>query len=219
MTSPVTPPFPLGRRLEHDERSRGFQAAASPVLRTVSHAKFGVVLDQGQTGSCTGHAAAHALETRPMYRRRQYTHADAMRFYSLGTQNDQWVGNEYPPVDEGSSALGVCKGLKILGEITSYTHAFGLSQTLGALVFGPVMIGVNFYEDMAKLTSGGFMVPGGQIAGGHEMCLVSINVAGSYVGGINSWGPGWGKIGRFKMAFEHLDRLLHEDGDSTVPVR
>lgn len=217
MTTPT--PYRLGRLKEHDPRSRGFQAEASPVLRTITHAKFGPVLDQGQTGSCTGHAAAHALETRPMYQRKFYTHDDAMRFYSLGTQNDEWVGNEYPPVDDGSSALGVCKGLKIIGEISGYTHSFSLAQTLGALVLSPVMIGINFYEDMFRLNSGGFMVPGGAIAGGHEMCLVGINTTGNYVTGINSWGPGWGLKGRFKMAFSDLGRLLSEDGDSTVPVR
>jgi C1A family cysteine protease len=211
--------YALGRLLEHDERSRAFQAAASPVLRTVTHAHFGATLDQGNTGSCTGHAAAHALATRPMYQKRQYTHDDAMRFYSLGTQNDQWIGNEYPPTDDGSSALGVCKGLMILGEISSYTHAFGLTHTLGATVNGPVMIGVNFYEDMAKLNKAGFMIPGGDILGGHEMCLVGINTAGNYVTGINSWGPGWGRNGRFKMAFSDLGRLLSEDGDATVAVR
>lgn len=211
--------YALGRLLEHDERSRGFQAEASPVLRTVTHAHFGPTLDQGQTSSCTGHAAAHALGTRPMYRRTKYTHDDAMRFYSLATQNDQWLGNEYPPTDEGSSGLGVAKGLRLLGEISSYTHAFSLTQTLGALVLGPVLIGVNFYEDMFTLRKG-FMVPGGDIAGGHEMCLVGINLKdGGYVTGINSWGPGWGLNGRFKMTFVDLGRLLREDGDATALVR
>lgn len=217
MTEPQQ--YRLGRLLEHDQRSRMFQADTSPALRTVMHSHFGAILDQGNTGSCTGHAAAHALATRPMYQKRQYNHDDAMRFYSLGTQNDQWLGNEFPPVDEGSSALGVCKGLKAIGEITSYRHCFGLYQTLGALVLGPVMIGINFYEDMFRLNKGGFMVPGGQVAGGHEMCLVGINTNGAYVTGINSWGPGWGLKGRFKMAFSDLDRLLREDGDATVAVR
>lgn len=210
----------LGRKLEHDEHSRGFQAAASPVLRSVSHAHYGVILDQGNTSSCTGNAAAHSLGTRPLYRSRQYTETDALRLYSRATHLDQWDGNEYPETaDDGSSGLAVAKAMKESGEISSYTHSFSLAQTLGALVLGPVLIGINFYDDMFTLNKGGFMIPGGQIAGGHEMCLVSINVAGSYVGGINSWGPHWGKAGRFKMAFTDLGRLLSEDGDATVAVR
>lgn len=155
-----------------------------------------------------------------MYQRRFYTHEDALRFYSLGTHNDEWQGNEYPELaDDGSSALGVAKGLKIIGEISGYTHSFSLAQALGALVLGSVLIGVNFYEDMAKLNKNNYMVPGGQIVGGHEMCLVGINTANSYVIGVNSWGPGWGARGRFKMAFEHLGRLLSEDGDAMSLIR
>lgn len=221
----ATTPYPLGRRLdaEHDERSRSFQAVASPVLRTVNHAHFGPVLDQQNLGSCTGNAAAHALATRPMYQHRYYTEADAIRFYSRATEVDNFAGyykvGDPNSEDTGSDGLSVCKALKEFGEITSYTHAFSLAQALGALVLGPILIGIPFYDGMFRLNSGGFMVPSGSIAGGHEMCLVGINATGNYVTGINSWGPGWGLKGRFKMAFEHLGRLLSEDGDATVPVR
>lgn len=214
----ATTPYPLGRKVEHDERSRGFQAEASPVLRTIMHAHMGPILDQGNLGSCTGNAAAHALATRPLYQKKFYTEADAVRFYTRGTQLDSFPG-EYPPDDTGSTALAVCKALKEFGEISGYTHSFSLAQTLGALVLSPVMIGINFYDGMFRLNSGGFMVPSGSIAGGHEMCLVGINATANYVTGINSWGPGWGLKGRFKMAFSDLGRLLSEDGDATVPVR
>lgn len=238
----ATTPYPLGRKIEHDERSRGFQAEASPVLKTITHARFGAVLDQGnlrsqtavaawyaQTyggtippalGSCTTNAGVHSLGVRPVYQRgHHYSEIDAIKFYVRATNLDQWQGNEFPPIDDGSSGLGAAKAMLEAGEITSYTHAFGLPQALGALVLGPVMIGVNFYEDMFRLNKAGYMVPGGAIAGGHEMCLVGINATSSYVIGVNSWGPGWGLKGRFKMAFTDLGRLLSEDGDATVPVR
>jgi hypothetical protein len=239
MTSPTR--YPLGRLLEHDEQSRGFQAAASPTLRTVTHPHFGPILNQGELhaqtvvatwfiqnygvpippalGSCTGNSGVHTLGTRPLYQGHQYSEIDAIKLYSRATWLDQWGGNEFPPTDDGSSALGVAKALKESGEITSYTHAFGLTHTLGAVVNGPVMIGVNFYEDMFKLNKNGFMVPGGDLAGGHEMTIVGVNTKANYVTGINSWGPGWGLKGRFRMAFEHLGQLLAEDGDSMVLVR
>lgn len=237
-------PYPLGRRLdaEHDPRSRGFQAAASPVLKNVIHAHMGPALDQGDydqqpdvqaylatvglagkrdSSGCTGNAGAQARNTRPLWKSKEpiLGEVDALKLYARATQLDQWSGNEWPGADDGSDGLSVAKAMKELGLISSYTHSFSLAQTLGALVLGPVMIGIPFYESMFNLNRAGFMIPGGQIAGGHEMCLVGINAQGSYVIGINSWGPKWGMRGRFKMAFTDLGRLLSEDGDATVPIR
>jgi hypothetical protein len=61
--------------------------------------------------------------------------------------------------------------------------------------------------------------PGAQVRGGHEPMLRGVDVENKTVYGDNSWGTSWGVDGgSFYMAWDTLDRLLHEDGDGTVSV-
>ena len=91
----------LGRRVEHDRRSLNYPAAAGPV-RTVTWRRYGATLDQGNSNGCTGHAMAHAINSRPVHKTgaRLLNHADAMRLYSRATHLDQWP-EPYPPDDDG----------------------------------------------------------------------------------------------------------------------
>src|SRR5581483_9492938 len=102
------PSYPLGRRVEHDPRSRlfPFTAEAPAKLRTVAHRSYGLPLDQGQLGSCTGNAAAGALNTVPLHRTggRVLTETQARDLYALATRLDGFEG-EWPPTDTGSSGL------------------------------------------------------------------------------------------------------------------
>ena len=208
----------LGRLVEHDERSRAFRAATAPELRSVKHRRYVGILDQGQLGSCTGNALAGAIDTAPLHKAGRNLHeADAVKLYSLATTLDDDPQN-YPPTDTGSSGLAVCKAGVQLGYLASYGHAFSLDEALAALVVSPVIIGINWYEDMFDPDSAGFVHPGGALAGGHEVELVGLDVKGSYVWAANSWGTSWGLKGYFKVSFADLGRLLSEDGDCTIPV-
>lgn len=208
----------LGRLVNHDPRSRNFPAATVTELRTVAHRHYGGSLDQGQLGSCTGNALAHARNTVPIrHGRPLLTEADAVKVYSKATTIDPWDGS-YPPEDTGSSGLAACKAAQSFGMITGYNHAFGLDQALAALVLSPIMVGINWYEDMFTPGPAGFVHPTGDLAGGHEFCVVKINVEYRYVGCVNSWGNDWGLEGRFRLSFRDFGTLLAQDGDVIVPV-
>ncbi len=141
-------PYPLGRRVEHDPRSRNYAfTQAVAVLKTVSHRSYGLPLDQGNLGSCTGNAAAGALDTVPLHKtgERILREKDAVTLYEAATRLDPWPGS-YPPDDTGSSGLAVAKACKNAGYITGYRHAFGLDQALAALQVGPVITGIPWYE-------------------------------------------------------------------------
>ena len=211
--------YSLGRNLEHDPASRGFRAALAPVVLTVSHYHYGVALDQGQLGSCTGNAMAQCLNTKPLGIRggKRLSETDAVDLYSQATQVDEYSGS-YPPEDTGSSGLAVAKAAITLGYINAYHHAFGIDEVLAALTLGPVIVGTNWYEGMFTPTRD-FVTPTGKIAGGHEYLLLGLNTKHKTVTALNSWGTGWGMHGRFKMTWPTLDRLLSEDGDCTVPIR
>ena len=207
----------LGRRVEHDRRSLNYPAAAGPV-RTVTWRRYGATLDQGNSNGCTGHAMAHAINSRPVHKTgaRLLNHADAMRLYSRATHLDQWP-ETYPPDDDGSSGLAVAKAAREAGHITAYRWCFGLDHTLAALSLGPVMLGTNWTTDMMRPNTAGLIQPTGQVLGGHEYLAVGIDLRTRTVLCQNSWGPNWGLKGRFRIGWDTLDRLLRRQGDALQP--
>src|SRR5581483_7719233 len=218
------PSYPLGRRVEHDPRSRLFPfTATAPVkLRTVAHRAYGLPLDQGQLGSCTGNAAVGALNTVPVHhpKDRVLKEPDAVKLYSLATRLDSFEG-EYPPDDTGSSGLAVAKAAKRLGLIGEYRHTFTMNQTVAAVQLGPVITGTFWYEAMFRPSDEGFVHPNGEMVGGHEFLVYGYVAARKpYVLCWNSWGKGWGPLGgRFKVFVDDWQKLLSEDGDVTVFAR
>jgi hypothetical protein len=220
----MTTPYPLGRVVEHDERSRAYGVTMPKrvALTSKNWYHYGPVLNQGSTSSCTGHALAQCLNTRPLRRKGEafplLRSTDAITLYSMATTLDEFPG-EYPPDDKGSSGLAVCKAAVAKGMISRYEHCFGLEQTLATLMRQPVIIGTVWFSRMFYPNASGFVSPTGTAEGGHEYMLIGLNAKARYVTGLNSWGKEWGINGRFKITFDNLDALLHANGDVTVPVK
>lgn len=208
---------PLGRRAHHDERSRAFPAATTPVVHDKAWAHYGPILDQGDLGSCTGHALVDCLMTRPNYRgAAKLGHDDAVRAYSRATTIDPFPG-EWPPTDTGSDSLDVCRAGVEFGWITGYDHAFGIDHLLGALMLGPVMVGTDWYESMFEPDKKGRLSVSGAVAGGHEYVITA--KSGAWLRILNSWGTSWSVGGFAWIRVTDLARLLDEQGDVTVPRR
>lgn len=203
----------LGRHVEHDPASWGYQAPLATKLRSVEHERRVGPFNQGNLGSCTGNAMAGLLMTDPFWvPGRALDEKAAVAIYSLGSEKDEFAG-QYPPDDTGSSGLGVARAAKQLGYCTSYRHAFGIDQALLALVLRPVITGVPWYEGFDHPDHNGLVVIDGAIRGGHEFEVVKIDVAAQLVTAVNSWGMGWGVHGRFSFSFETWDALLKQQGD------
>lgn len=213
--------YPLGRLVQHDPRSRAYAAApAVPVpIKSKTWKRHGRVLNQGQMKSCTGHALAHCLNFTPLHRTGApvLRKADAIVLYSRGTMLDDFPG-EYPPKDEGTSGIGVCKAAVERGLIIRYEWAFGLLETLQVLMRQPVIIGTTWYESMFSPDYDGFVTIGGDTAGAHEYVLIGVNVKQRHVIALNSWGYGWGLGGRFRIRFDDLGMLLDDRGDVIAPI-
>jgi hypothetical protein len=211
--------FGLGRHVEHDPRSLQFEAARATTLRTVLHEHHGPVLDQGQLGSCTGNAIAQACNTDPLIKpgRRLLTEDDAINAYERATRLDGYPG-VYPPDDTGSSGLAAAKAARALGWIGHYRHAFGLQHLLEALVLQPVIIGISWTRDMFAPDLDGYVHPSGDPVGGHEVCLIGLDVDRRDVVVLNSWSENWGLGGTARMSWVDLDDRLRNQGDCTVPV-
>ena len=114
----------------------------------------------------------------------------------------------------------VCKAAKQLGWISAYRHAFGFSQALRALTLRPVISGINWYASFDEPDASGLVKihPHAKVEGGHEVLACGIDTRNELVWFWNSWGRSWGVGGRFCMHYRTFRRLLHENGDVTIPV-
>lgn len=224
-------PYPLGRFVQHDPRSRNFAYPRKAVpVRSVTHVLRAPALHQGDLGSCTGNAAAQWLNSsvavnnrksgQKLYRTRKnalLTQPDAVELYSAATMDDAFEGT-YPPVDLGSSGIGVAKAMQRFGFITSYTWTFSFEQFLLALQSQPVLVGVNWYEGMFEPDAEKFIRVQGFAVGGHEILARGVDYTHRRVRLRNSWGPQWGLAGDCFVSFADMERLLREDGDVVVPT-
>jgi hypothetical protein len=212
----------LGRLVEHDERSRLYQAARAHTQRSVLWGHHAPVLDQGELGSCTGNAAAQLINTDYFKASRPHgylTELDAVQLYELATHLDGIKGNTYPPIDGGSSGLGAAKAGVKLKYFTGYKHAFGFDHFTATLQLQPVIVGTSWYDGMFTPSSIGFVRPTGTLAGGHEYLCLGLSWETKTLTFLNSWSSSWGPIGgRFLMHFADFQALLADQGDVTAPL-
>lgn len=219
----VVPGKRLGRHVEHDPRSRNYAYEDAVIqFRSVIHRRYGPVLDQGQLGSCTGNAAAGAINTVPIHKTGEVelNEQDAVDLYELATHIDRFEGT-YPPDDTGSSGLAVAHAAKNKGYITGYHHAFSLDNALSALQKYPVITGVAWYEGFDEPDPNtGIVEISGDIRGGHEFEVLGFELKDTIMDSLvvceNSWGDGWGLGGRFKFTVSTWEQLLADYGDVTI---
>lgn len=213
--------FPLGRHVEHDERSRAFAFQSTLTPRTVAWISDAPVLDQGRLGSCCGNALAGWLNVSTNQAARHtttdLTEADAVQLYSVATRFDRIPGG-YPPDDTGSSGLAVCKAGKMLGYLSAYHHVFGFAAFLSAMQHGPVIVGTDWYDRMFTPDPDGVLHVAGDVVGGHEYLIIGCDLENKVVTVLNSWGAEWGVKGRAYLGFDDFRRLLAAQGDCTVPI-
>lgn len=213
----------LGRLLHHDPRSRQFGVA--PLLEkrkrpaSTTWWRRGVT-DQGNTSSCVGHAVAGLVGTSP---HRQHVSRDALGgldpyvLYRWAQDLDPWPAGE--PDYYGTSTLAGLAAAKRAGLIDEYRWCFGLDDVLATLShYGPVVVGVNWYEGFDRPGEDGRLRIAGEVRGGHAVQLLGVNPDDKTVRGVNSWGPGWADRGRFEWEWATLERLLGEEGEAGCAV-
>lgn len=102
-------PYPLGRHVQHDARSRQFDVArhlAAVTPRPVLWQRISPIFDQGQLGSCTGMFMAGWLGCAPHCGDpAMFGVNEAVWLYNGATRNDPFPGT-HPPDDTGSSGAG-----------------------------------------------------------------------------------------------------------------
>lgn len=212
----------LGRLVNFDDRSRDY-----PVRDLVEGAqpRNGIwacqtFLNQGREGACVGYACAHELASEPAP---VAVDASLARTIYLAAQRiDPWEGGAYPgarPQYEGSSVLAGANVLRARGHVPEYRWAFGLKDMVLAVGhLGPAIIGVNWYDGMFDVDQDFFVRVRGDRAGGHAILVTGVNVEMRSFLLHNSWGTGWGRYGQAYISWDDMERLLHEDGESVIPL-
>ncbi len=142
--------------------------------------------------------------------------ADVTLLYSAATHIDRIPGH-YLPDDTGSTGLAVAHAAKLAGLVAKYSHAFSLHAALASLGRAPVIIGIPWFEGFdSPVGPHAELQIAGSVRGGHEVCLLGIDVEEKTVRGVNSWGASFGDHGYFTMTFDTLGELLANSGDCTV---
>lgn len=228
----------LGRRIQHDPRSRQYAYPTRGITapRSVRHLMPAPHVDQFYTSGCVGFSGVNMLNCTTAIRSRTkwnalYRHGsggrsflgndDGLDDYSGATRYDEFPG-QYPPTDDGSSALGLMKFWKTNNIITGYDWTFTFDAFLAALQRQPVLVGTNWYDDMMSTAADGVVHSDcSKMAGGHEYLATQIIGPKKLLGFEQSWGenpPGFGKHGRFWMGFGLAKELIiAQQGDVAVP--
>lgn len=206
----------FGRLREFDERSR--LHAIRPLVKDYEVVTklwpCSKVLDQGSEGSCVGHGIAHELIAEPVPVH-SIDHNYAVKIYGMAKTMDSWPGEDY----EGTSVLAGMKAAKKLGWYDEYRWAFTLDDIiLGVGLEGPAVMGTNWYTGMTQTDSGGFVNVTGQNEGGHCWLINGVNIEGKHFEAVNSWGEAWGEIGKFRITWNDLWKLMENSGECCLPI-
>lgn len=206
-----------------DSRDRRFTMAAVVQTRTPRSYTWPLrdYLDQGREGACVGFALAHELCAVPL--RVPQTEGDARAIYYAAQFRDPWPGGEYPGADPVYGGTSVRAGVEVVRERGHYAeYRWGYTAEELALAVGnvgPVVIGINWYENMMDTDSSGFIEARGPVVGGHATLLIGYNHRSRYFVIHNSWGPDWGRYGRAKITMEDVAKLLWQEGEAVLPLR
>lgn len=240
---PVHPQPRLGRHFAPDDRDQKHilrNLVGTPPKRVSKRwTRLSPILDQGQTGTCVGHAWEYHLLTAPIIQKKPGDKPTAFDIYDAAILLDEFPENDHDTARQmGTSVRGGAKALQQMGLIGSYGWEFdaeGVADWVGGIdaqgrfTGGSLVLGISFYDSMEAVDAEGFMriEATAKVIGGHALDCDELNLERGFFGGPNSWGyahfgyrsrPGARPNGRWKMDFETLDRLIKEDGEAAAAL-
>jgi hypothetical protein len=180
-------------------------------------------LDQGREGACVGFAWSHELIATPV-QVPGVNDSFAREVYREAQRLDEWPGENY----DGTSVLAGAKAIVARGYMEEYRWAFGVDDVLRTLgYFGPVVIGVKWYNSMMEPAPNGLLEVSEGDFGGHAILVRGVSLRARLDGHNgtmpvvrlrNSWGRDWGVDGDCYLRVTDLEKLLDDGGEACVPV-
>lgn len=195
--------------------------AGYPIMTAATYKYWwqgGAWLDQGQEGTCVGHAFAHRRADGPV-KVEGITHQWARRLYYEASGDETY--------QQGTSAWAACRVLADRGEIDGYYWARTPDELRNTVLsVGSVCVGTDWYESMfdpvSRYKNKYLKVDRtSRVVGGHEYVINGINLNPTrgkpYYRMKNSWGTSWGKHGTARILAKDLEWLLFErNGDAVI---
>ena len=218
----------LDRVVKFDENSKKYPISSELRTRPALSNKLwkcDSYLDQGTEGACVGFAWAHELNAVPF--RINVKKSTAQTIYYAAQQWDQWEGTNYG----GTSVIAGAKVVNSIGHMPEYRWAFGIEDVVKTLsTYGPIVLGINWYEGMFNADENGFIKPTGNLGGGHAILANGVQIRRKsgwwwkmlpepIIRLHNSWGTSWGVNGDAFITASDLTKLLNESGEACVPVK
>jgi len=213
---------------EFDPRSRRYPVSEVLTDKQRGLRSFGwdcdVWLNQRDDGAAVGYAWAHQLAAAPA-EVKGVTKKLARDIYKNARRVDEWAGERY----SGTSVLAGAKIVRFRGYMSEYRWGFGVIDALRAIAyFGPVVIGIPWYESMKQPRPSGLLEVSKDDEGNRHAILatgVALRArlrgeAGplSVVHLRNSWGKRWGVEGDCWILVDDFEALLRDDGECCVPI-
>jgi hypothetical protein len=177
------------------------------------------VLDQGAYGTCVGNGWAQWGNTLPIDAK--LVEKDARSIYYQATIFDGQPDDPDKPGggQQGSNVRSGAKAMQKRGNLVSYAFAASITEVRAWLRNkGPVVFGTDWTHDMFNPDPNGYVAPTGAVAGGHCYIALGDLPGEGAIEFLNSWGPGWGLGGRFKMKVADAETLFGQQGEACVAV-
>lgn len=182
---------------------------------------FSQVLNQGATSTCVGHGGKHQLLMNPAPQTKRDGYPTAYDLYWACCRIDPWPENDGGNLNIGTSPLALARVMQTMGFLEEYRWAYSVDTIADWLCTrGPVGVGLPWYSSMYSLDKEGYIrvTPTAVLDGGHYFVLGGWSEGRGAARCVNSWGRGWGQLGRFWMDGETLERLLREDGEAMTAI-
>lgn len=208
--------YPLGRIAAPDSRDAAYPASlhlmtvAADTIVSKSWPAAALRINQGQEGTCVGHAGENWLGAKPIMDKISHEHA---RFLYDECKKVDGL----PSGTEGTTDHALARVLVAEGRIERYLWAQGpndFQQWLSHV--GPIMVGTNWYESMFTPAANGMISLSGVVVGGHEYLIRRLDVRNHRALLRNSWGADWGLKGEAWINLDDLFRLVFDEGGDAL---
>ena len=206
---------------------RALAAPGTPLPKRKTWRLSSKSLNQGDTGTCVGHAWRNFLRCAPLMTDKGgpspfdiYRQAVALDEFR-GNDNEANLPDGDPGLDFGTTVRAGAKAVMDFGRLQSYLWAFALQPAVEwVLTNGPVVLGTDWWSSFMEPDDEGIVEikPNAKLIGGHAYLWRGVDTTRGLARCTNSWGDDWGQSGEFLIPLRDLERLIADNGEVATAV-